>query len=90
MNRTNKPTAQALEPLAHPTNGPGYCSEEMESSKIPPLDSPSKENRPHEHTHGVIGEDYCFQNTHLEPLPHGGMKMGPSQQGGVFCPSLVI
>jgi len=70
----NKPSKNALDALEHPTNGPGYDEDELSSTKIDPLRSPLKEHSTTEHTHGVIGDDYIMQSSHLEPLPHGGLK----------------
>ncbi|KAF8540410.1 hypothetical protein BDD12DRAFT_28093 [Trichophaea hybrida] len=62
-------------------NSPGYDEEDICSTKIAPLDSPGKNHVGHEHTHGVIGEDYIIQSSHIDPFK-GNEKMGSSQQGG--------
>ncbi|KAF8253198.1 hypothetical protein K440DRAFT_627461 [Wilcoxina mikolae CBS 423.85] len=62
-------------------NSPGYDEEDLSSTKIAPLDSPSKTHVGHEHTHGVIGEDYILQSSHIDPFK-GNEKMGDSQMGG--------
>jgi len=69
MNNTGSPSS------------PGYDEEDLSSTKIAPLDSPGKNHVGHEHTHGVIGEDYILQSSHIEPFV-GNPKMGSSQQGG--------
>ena len=71
---------QSTECLRRPSNTPGYDEEELSSTKIAPLDSPEKIRT--EHTHGVIGDDYILESTHLDPLPHGGIGSGASQHGG--------
>jgi hypothetical protein len=64
------------------SSSPGYDEEDLSSTKIAPLDSPGKNHVGHEHTHGVIGEDYILQSSHIEPFV-GNPKMGSSQQGGL-------
>lgn len=83
MDRQNKPSSKALDALEHPTNGPGYDEDELSSTKIDPLKSPLKDHSSTEHTHGVIGDDYVMQSSHLEPLAHGGLKhsSGSGQTG---------
>jgi hypothetical protein len=86
INQLPEVKEDLFDSLEHPTNGPGYCREELASAKIQPLQSyETKYHQGHEHTHGVIGEDWTFQNSHLEPLPHGGLKQGPQgKESGEF------
>ena len=48
----------------------GYTAESVSAVKIPPLDSPQKSHQPHADSHGVVGEDYVLQSTHIDPFPH--------------------
>ena len=71
------------------SNSPGYDEEELVSTKIPPLDSPSKSHVGHEHTHGVIGEDYILQSSHIDPFQGSNDRHGTSQKGGI-PPSTIL
>ena len=72
-----------MDPNKDANNSPGYDEEELVSTKIPPLDSPLKSHVGHEHTHGVIGEDYILQTAHIDPFRGSSDKHGASQQGGI-------
>jgi len=53
--------------------------EYLSSSKVPPLESPTKTHVKHSDSQGVVGTDDVIESSRVSPFPHNPQKEGSEQ-----------